>query len=66
MQNTKKLSDCVVKNIQDSACISERFAVYYLCNKRERRMIRKMTDNWIMGDLDDMIFADCDWQPSER
>ena len=29
-------------------------------------MIRKMTDNWIMGDLDDMIFADCDWQPSER
>ena len=26
---------------------------------------RSMTDNRIM-DLDDIIFADCDWQPSER
>lgn len=25
-----------------------------------------MTNKWIKGDLDDMIFADCDWQPSER
>jgi len=25
-----------------------------------------MMNNWILGDLDDMIFADCDWQPSER
>lgn len=32
---------------------------------RERRLIGKMTDNRMM-DLDDMIFADCEWQPSER
>lgn len=32
---------------------------------RERRMIGKMTNNRIT-DLDDMIFADCEWQPSER
>jgi len=25
-----------------------------------------MMNNWILGDLDDMIFADCDWQPSKR
>ena len=23
-----------------------------------------MTNKWIKGDLDDMIFADCDWQPN--
>jgi len=25
-----------------------------------------MMNNWIIGDLDDMIFAGCDWEPSER
>ena len=25
-----------------------------------------MTNKWIKGDLDDMIFADCDWQPSGK
>jgi len=25
-----------------------------------------MLNKFITGDLDDMIFADCDWQPSER
>ncbi len=34
--------------------------------RKERSVIDKMMDNRIYGDLDDMIFADCDWQPSER
>jgi len=25
-----------------------------------------MLNKFITGDLDDMIFADCDWQPSDR
>ena len=25
-----------------------------------------MTTTWIWGDLDDMIFADCDWEISQR
>ena len=29
-------------------------------------MICTMLNKFITGDLDDMIFADCDWQPSER
>ena len=42
-------------------------SIYYTVeNGKERRAIRKMMDNRIYGDLDDMIFADCDWQPSER
>lgn len=34
--------------------------------KKERSVINTMLNKFIMGDLDDMIFADCDWQPSER
>lgn len=42
-------------------------SIYYTVeNRKERRAIGKMMDNRIYGDLDDMIFADCDWQPSER
>ena len=40
---------------------------YTTCrNQIERSVINTMMDNWILGDLDDMIFADCDWQVSER
>ena len=34
--------------------------------EKERSVIDTMLNNFITGDLDDMIFADCDWQPSER
>ena len=34
--------------------------------EKERSVIGTMWNNFITGDLDDMIFADCDWQPSER
>ena len=33
--------------------------------KEERSVISKMMENCMM-DLDDMIFGDCQWQPSER
>ena len=33
---------------------------------RERSVMRKMIPETIYGDVDDMIFADCDWHPSER
>ncbi len=31
---------------------------------KERDM--DMMEKWMKGDLDDMIFGDSDWQPSER
>lgn len=34
--------------------------------KQERSVIRKMFEQIVYGDVDDMIFADCDWHPSER
>lgn len=34
--------------------------------RKERSVINTMLNKFIMGDLDDMIFADADWQPSER
>ena len=33
---------------------------------KERSVIRKMLYETVYGDVDDMIFADCDWHPSER
>ena len=40
--------------------------VYCIIEKRRQERDSTMTNKWIKGDLDDMIFADCDWQPSER
>ena len=40
--------------------------VYCIIEKRRKERDSTMTNKWIKGDLDDMIFADCDWQPSER
>ena len=43
-----------------------KFMVYCIIEKRRKERDSTMTNKWIKGDLDDMIFADCDWQPSER
>ena len=40
---------------------------YTILNEtKERSVIRKMLYETVYGDVDDMIFADCDWHPSER
>ena len=39
--------------------------VYYRCEKR-RKERDTMTNIFMKGDLDDMIFEGTDWQPSER
>ena len=39
--------------------------VYYICKKR-RKERDTMTNIFMKGDLDDMIFEGADWQPSER
>ena len=33
---------------------------------KEGSVIREMLYETVYGDVDDMIFADCDWHPSER
>ena len=64
---SKKLRRTLAKMYNLSRCILARGGIYYTVeNRKGRRKIRKMMDNRIYGDLDDMIFADCDWQPSER
>ena len=34
--------------------------------KEERSVIFVMMSNWIKGDLDDMIYADCECRVSDR
>ena len=64
---SKKLRRTLAKMYNPCRCILEQRSIYYTVeNREERRAIGKMMDNRIYGDLDDMIFADCDWQPSER
>lgn len=64
---SKKLRRTLAKMYNLSRCILARGGIYYTIeNRKERRAKGKMMDNRIYGDLDDMIFADCDWQPSER
>lgn len=64
---SKKLRYTLAKMYNPCRCILARRRIYYtIKNRKERRAIGKMMDNRIYGDLDDMIFADCDWQPSER
>ena len=64
---SKKLCLALAKMYNLCRCILVRGRIYYSVEKEnERRMIQQMMDNRIYGDLDDMIFADCDWQPSER
>lgn len=64
---SKKLWVTLAKMYNPCRCILEQRRIYYTVeNRKERRAIVRMMDNRIYGDLDDMIFADCDWQPSER
>lgn len=66
-QNVKKVAVHLAKMYNSCRCILARGGIYYTIeNRKGRREIGKMMDNRIYGDLDDMIFADCDWQPSER
>jgi hypothetical protein len=49
------------------SCILGQRSIYYTVEmQKERSVIPNMTDKRISVDLDDLIFADCDWQPSER
>lgn len=34
--------------------------------KEERSVMEEMMTNWIKGDLDDMIYADCECRVSDR
>ena len=64
---SKKLQRTLAKMYNLCCCILGRGGIYYTIeNEKERSVIVTMMDNRIYGDLDDMIFADCDWQPSER
>ena len=64
---SKKLRRTLAKMYNPCRCILARGGIYYTIeNRKGRRAIGKMMDNRIYGDLDDMIFADCEWQPSER
>ena len=64
---SKKLQRTLAKMYNPCCCILGQMSIYYTVkNRKERRAKGKMMDNRIYGDLDDMIFADCDWQPSER
>ena len=40
--------------------------VYCIIEKRRKERDSTMTNKWIKGDLDDMIFGDCRQQVSER
>ncbi len=64
---SKNLGHSLAKMYNPGSCILRQQGIYYTVeNERQRRVIRDMTDNRISVDLDDLIFADCDWQPSER
>lgn len=66
MQNSKIYWLVFGINVEFGSCIFLAAGVYYIIEKRRKERDSTMTNKWIKGDLDDMIFADCDWQPSER
>ena len=51
---------------KESIVILSKTTYTVLNRTRERSVIRKMLYETVYGDVDDMIFADCDWHPSER
>ena len=54
-----------MKNVESHPCKTRPGGVYY--NREKRRKERDtMTNIFMKGDLDDMIFEGSDWQPSER
>lgn len=66
MQNSKIYWLVFGINVEFGSCIFLTAGVYCIIEKRRKECESTMTNKWIKGDLDDMIFADCDWQPSER
>lgn len=54
-----------MKNVHLHPCENAPVGVYYICEKR-RKERDTMTNIFMKGDLDDMIFEGTDWQPSER
>ena len=41
-------------------------SIYYPIRKDEKGEGYKMQPKTVSGDVDDLIFGDCDWHPSER
>lgn len=66
MQNSKICWLVFGINVEFGSCIFLTAGVYCIIEKGRKERDSTMTNKWIKGDLDDMIFADCDWQPSER
>ena len=66
MQNSKIYWLVFGINVDFGSCIFLAAGVYCIKEKIRKERDSTMTNKWIKGDLDDMIFADCDWQPSER
>lgn len=54
-----------MKNVDSHPCKTGAGGVYYSCERR-RKERDTMTNIFMKGDLDDMIFEGSDWQPSER
>lgn len=54
-----------MKNVHLRPCENAPADVYCICKKR-RKERDTMTNIFMKGDLDDMIFEGTDWQPSER
>ena len=54
-----------MKNVDSHPCKTAPGDIYYSCKKR-RKERDTMTNIFMKGDLDDMIFEGSDWQPSER
>lgn len=54
-----------MKNVHLRPCENAPASVYYRCEER-RKERDTMTNIFMKGDLDDMIFEGSDWQPSER
>ena len=54
-----------MKNVHLHPCENAPADVYYICKKR-RKERDTMTNIFMKGDLEDMIFEGTDWPPSER
>ena len=55
-----------MKNVDSHPCKTGAGGVYYNREKRRKERDSTMTNIFMKGDLDDMIFEGSDWQPSER
>ena len=65
MQNSKIYWLVFGINVEFGSCIFLAAGVYCIIEKR-RKERDTMTNIFMKGDLDDMIFEGTDWQPSER